>query len=85
MKNIVGIRFKKPGKIYFFDPDELEINKQDKVVVETAMGQELGEVVVSKRAVPEELNSTPQKGNSYCYSKRLKTSRRKQKERRRSF
>ena len=61
MKNIVGIRFKKPGKIYFFDPDELEINKQDKVVVETAMGQELGEVVVSKRVVPEESLTAPLK------------------------
>ncbi len=61
MKNIVGIRFKKPGKIYFFDPDNLEINKQDKVVVETAMGQELGEVVVSKRAVPEESLTAPLK------------------------
>ena len=61
MKNIVGIRFKKPGKIYFFDPDELEINKLDKVVVETAMGQELGEVVISKRAVPEESLTAPLK------------------------
>lgn len=61
MKNIVGIRFKKPGKIYFFDPDELEIKKQDKVVVETAMGQELGEVVISKRAVPEESLTAPLK------------------------
>lgn len=61
MKNIVGIRFKKPGKIYLFDPDELEINKLDKVVVETAMGQELGEVVISKRAVPEESLTAPLK------------------------
>lgn len=61
MKNIVGIRFKKPGKIYFFDPGELEINKLDKVVVETAMGQELGEVVISKRSVPEERLAAPLK------------------------
>lgn len=61
MKNIVGIRFKKPGKIYFFDPDELEINKLDKVIVETAMGQELGEVVISKREVPEEGLTAPLK------------------------
>ena len=61
MKNIVGIRFKKPGKIYFFDPGELEISKQDKVVVETTMGQELGEVVISKREVPEESLTAPLK------------------------
>lgn len=61
MKNIVGIRFKKPGKIYFFDPEELEINKLDKVIVETSMGQELGEVIVSKRSVLEESLTAPLK------------------------
>ena len=61
MKNIVGIRFKKPGKIYFFDPGELQINQSEKVVVETTMGQELGEVIVSKRAVPEESLTAPLK------------------------
>ncbi len=54
MKNIIGVRFKKPGKIYFFDPGNLQLKKQDKVVVETSQGQELGEVVVSNRAIPEE-------------------------------
>lgn len=61
LKNIVGIRFKKPGKVYFFDPGELEVNKQDKVIVETSMGQEMGEVVISKRAVPEENLTAPLK------------------------
>ena len=54
LKNIIGVRFKKPGKIYFFDPGNLQLKKQDKVVVETSQGQELGEVVVSNRAIPEE-------------------------------
>ena len=61
MKNIVGVRFRKPGKIYFFDPENLEINKKDKVVVETALGQEIGEVVINKRSVPEESLTTPLK------------------------
>ncbi len=61
LKNIVGVRFRKPGKIYFFDPGNLEINKQDKVVVETSMGQELGEVVINKRAVPEASLTAPLK------------------------
>jgi len=61
LKNIVGVRFKKPGKIYFFDPGDLSINKQDKVVVETSMGQELGEVVINKRAVPETSLTAPLK------------------------
>ncbi len=54
MKNIIGVRFRKPGKIYFFDPEDLEIEKQDKVIVETTMGQEIGEVVISKKSIPEE-------------------------------
>lgn len=61
MRNIVGVRFKKPGKIYFFDPGKLEIQMQDQVVVETAMGQEIGEVVVSKREVPEQSLTAPLK------------------------
>ena len=61
MKNIIGVRFRKPGKIYFFDPGYLEVNKQDKVVVETAMGQELGEVVISKKSINDEKLSTPLK------------------------
>ena len=40
MKQIVGVRFRKPGKIYFFDSGNLEVQKQDKVIVETEMGKE---------------------------------------------
>lgn len=61
MKNIVGVRFKKPGKIYFFDPDNLNLNIKDKVIVETSMGEELGEVVISKRNMPEEKLVSPLK------------------------
>jgi cell fate regulator YaaT (PSP1 superfamily) len=61
LKNIVGVRFRKPGKVYFFDPADLEIQRQDKVIVETAMGQELGEVVISKKQISEESLNTPLK------------------------
>ena len=61
MKKIVGVRFKKPGKIYFFDPDNLEIKMDDKVIVETAMGEELGEVVIAKRELPDEKVTNPLK------------------------
>ena len=61
MKKIVGVRFKKPGKIYFFDPENLEINMGDKVIVETAMGDEIGEVVVNKRELPDEKITAPLK------------------------
>lgn len=61
MKKIIGVRFKKPGKIYFFDPGDLEINKNDNVIVETTMGEEIGIVVVSKREIQEEKLATPLK------------------------
>lgn len=50
---VVGIRFRKAGKIYYFDPDNLNINKGDFVIVETARGLEFGEVVIGKREVDE--------------------------------
>lgn len=61
MKTIVGVRFKKPGKVYFFDPGYLQLQQQDKVVVETSMGEDIGEVVVSKRQIPEEKLTKPLK------------------------
>ena len=61
LKNIVGVRFKKPGKIYFFDPEKWEVKKQDKVIVETSSGLELGEVAISKRPIPEENLKAPLK------------------------
>lgn len=61
MKNIIGVKFRKVGKIYFFDPGKLHISKNDKVVVETSQGQELGEVVVSQRTVREETLNAPLK------------------------
>ncbi len=54
MKNIIGVRFKKPGKIYFFDPQNLRVNNHDFVIVETAQGEEYGEVVISNRVMPDE-------------------------------
>ena len=58
MKVIIGVRFKKPGKIYFFDPGALHVNLKTKVIVETSLGEELGEVVVKKKLLPNtQLNS----------------------------
>lgn len=61
MKKIIGVRFKRPGKIYFFDPGDFEINKNDSVIVETAMGEELGYVVVPKRKIEESKLNNPLK------------------------
>lgn len=53
MQEIVGVRFKKLGKIYFFDPDGIEVNKNQNVIVETARGLELGEVATANRMIDE--------------------------------
>ena len=39
MKIIVGVRFKKTGKIYFFDPGDLRVSVKNKVMVETSLGE----------------------------------------------
>lgn len=54
MITVVGVRFKCAGKIYYFDPDDLDINLEDHVIVETARGIEFGHVVVGKKQVTEE-------------------------------
>ena len=54
MVTVVGVRFKKAGKIYYFDPLDIEINKDDFVIVETARGVEFGQVVVGLKQVSEE-------------------------------
>jgi cell fate regulator YaaT (PSP1 superfamily) len=51
MKNIVGVRFKRLGKIYFFDPKGLKLEKRDNVIVETSQGEEYGEVLIANRYV----------------------------------
>ena len=53
MVKTVGVRFKKAGKIYYFDPADLEINIDDNVVVETIRGIEFGKAVLGMREVPE--------------------------------
>lgn len=51
MKDIVGVRFKKLGKIYFFNPKKWKLKKGDKVIVETSQGEEFGEVMIPNRTV----------------------------------
>lgn len=51
---IVGVRFKTAGKIYYFDPADLDIQLNDYVIVETARGIEIGKVVIDKRQVQED-------------------------------
>ncbi|HSW57829.1 MAG TPA: regulatory iron-sulfur-containing complex subunit RicT, partial [Dehalococcoidales bacterium] len=51
MPDIVGIRFKKAGKVYYFEPAGLELKANDFVVVQTARGVELGQVIIAPRQV----------------------------------
>jgi cell fate regulator YaaT (PSP1 superfamily) len=51
--DVVGVRFKKAGKIYYFDPGGLKIEKDDFVIVETVRGVEYGKVVVAPKKVEE--------------------------------
>lgn len=61
MVNVVGIRFKKVGKIYYFEPQDLKINKGDYLIVETARGIELGECVIGIKEISEEEIISPLK------------------------
>lgn len=54
MTNVVGVRFRNAGKIYFFAPGDLEIEVGDHVIVETARGVEYGNVVLSPRDVEDD-------------------------------
>ncbi len=54
MPTVVGIRFKKAAKIYYFDPMETGVVKGDFAIVETARGLEYGEVVIAPREMAEE-------------------------------
>ncbi|MBM7646482.1 cell fate regulator YaaT (PSP1 superfamily) [Scopulibacillus daqui] len=52
--DIVGVRFKKAGKIYYFDPGDFDIPKDAPVIVETTRGIEYGTAVIEKKSVDED-------------------------------
>jgi cell fate regulator YaaT (PSP1 superfamily) len=52
--SVVGVRFKKAGKVFYFDPIDLPVEKDSSVIVDTARGLEYGRVVIGKREVPED-------------------------------
>ena len=61
MIEIIGVRFKSVGKVYYFSPGEYKLAAGDKVIVETARGVECGEVVLANKMVPEEEVVSPLK------------------------
>ncbi len=54
MAEVIGVRFKEVGKIYYFDPDGNTFNQEDMVVVETARGLECGTVALCNKDIPDE-------------------------------
>lgn len=61
MTTVIGVRFRSAGKVYYFDPDDLEYIQGQFVIVETARGVEYGEVVIPNREVADELVVQPLK------------------------
>ena len=61
MATVIGVRFKKAGKVYYFDPSDVWPRPGDNVVVETTRGVELGEVVTGAREVADEQIVAPLK------------------------
>lgn len=56
MKKVVGVRFKPVGKIYYFDPENLDLNQDDSVIVETARGIEFATVALVKEIEDDEFD-----------------------------
>ncbi len=61
MTQVIGVRFRTAGKVYFFAPGKLEIKTGDKVIVETARGVEFGSVVTGPKEVEDDRITQPLK------------------------
>ena len=61
MKTIVGVKFKKTNKVYYFNPNGIETQVGDGVIVETARGPEYGQVVMEQTQVEDDKVVTPLK------------------------
>ena len=61
MAEIIGVRFKTVGKVYYFAANGIQANAGDQVIVETARGVECGEVAFANREIPEEQITAPLK------------------------
>lgn len=53
MAEVIGVRFKEVGKVYYFDPLDNKLNTGDMVIVETARGLECGEVATPNKTIDE--------------------------------
>lgn len=84
MIKVIGVRFNSTGKSYFFDPEDKEYKRDDKVIVETAKGIEIGSVSQPPKLVPEEMVPQPLKKVVRMASdddlKRVETNKQKEKD-----
>ena len=62
MTEIIGVKFRNTGKIYYFNPGSFDIHYDDHVIVETARGVEYGTVVMSPMQIEDEKIPQPLKG-----------------------
>ena len=84
MAEVIGVRFKEVGKVYYFDPDNKKLNIGDTVIVETARGIECGRIAMEKKVVEDNdivhpLKKLIRKATKEDF-KRLEENRRKEKE-----
>lgn len=61
MPLVVGIRFKRAGRVYYFDPVDIELEIDDWAVVDTSRGKEVGRVAIAPKQVEEAELSEPLK------------------------
>ncbi len=84
MAEVIGVRFKEVGKVYYFDPDNKKLNIGDTVIVETARGIECGKIAMENKVVEDNdivhpLKKLIRKATKEDF-KRLEENRRKEKE-----
>lgn len=54
MAEVIGVRFKEGGKVYYFDPDKNKLKNNDVVIVETSRGVECGTVAIANKEVADD-------------------------------
>ena len=59
---VVGVRFREAGKIYYFSPGQTQFEVGQKVIVDTARGTELGQIKLANKRVPPDKIVSPLKG-----------------------
>ena len=84
MAEVIGVRFKEVGKVYYFDPNNQKLNIGDTVIVETARGIECGKIAMANKVVEDDdivhpLKKLIRKATKEDF-KRLEENQRKEKE-----